>query len=84
MAPRRPITEISQADLNKNGCVDWAVRIKLTALSFRLMLFGAAFSLSDRSADDPNTFVYDARHVFARLDYIDGTLERTRVAGKRC
>ena len=41
------------------------------------MLFGAAFSLSERLADDPNTFVYDARHVFAKLDYIDGTLERT-------
>ena len=47
------------------------------------MLFAALFSLSESSADDPNTFVYDARHVFAKLDYIDGTLERTRVAGGR-
>ncbi|MBW8038466.1 MAG: hypothetical protein FVQ85_00540 [Planctomycetes bacterium] len=45
------------------------------------MLFAAPFSLSENSADDPSTFVYNTRHFFAKLDYIDGTLDRTRVAG---
>ena len=46
------------------------------------MLFGAPFSLSDRSADDPNTFVYDDEKAAVYHEYY--VEKESKLAAKFC
>lgn len=40
-----------------------------------IILFAVPFSMFEQSTDDPDMFVYNAKHIFVKLNYTDGTLD---------